>query len=158
MTVRMHGSHYDTHLLLRGRGPAFPRDYGPEDLERYHDWDPADDDSDADDDDNGNGRPPTLAAESSSSTDEDDDEENERPTAGTYARPRPYVRSVVPVHPREAMSCLVKNQLRIIQEQLDTEMANATQGVVMSEGAYLAMMNAVKVLWESVDPQLAEAN
>jgi hypothetical protein len=158
-TVWMHGPHDDAHLPAQGRGPAFTRDYAPEDLERWHDWDPSIDASDADDDDdNGNDRPPTLAAESSSSAEEYDDEENERPTAGTYARPRPYVRSVVPVHPREAVSCLVKNQLRIIQEQLDTEMANATQGVVMSEGAYLAMMNAVKVLWEAVDPQLAEAN
>ena len=56
------------------------------------------------------------------------------------------------------MSCLVKNQLRIIQEHLDTEMANASQGVVMSEGAYLAMMNAVKVLWEAVDPRPAAVN
>lgn len=155
-TVVLRTPAYDAHLPAQGRGPAFTRDYGPEDLERWHDWDPSIDGSDADDDGDDDVRPPTLAAESSSST--EDDEENERPTAGTYARPRPYVRSVVRVHPREAMSCLVKNQLRIIQEQLDTEMANATQGVVMSEGAYLAMMNAVKVLWEAVGPQLAEAN
>lgn len=158
MTVMMHGPRDDAHLPAQGRGPAFTRDYAPEDLERWHDWDPENDASDDDDDDNGNGQPPTLAAESSSSAEDDDDEENERPTAGTYARPRPYVRSVVRVHPQEAMSCLVKNQLRIIQEHLDTEMANASQGVVMGEGAYLAMMNAVKVLWEAVDPRPAAVN
>ena len=60
--------------------------------------------------------------------------------------------------PREAFGGLVKNQLRTIQEQLDTEMANAGQGVVMSEGAYLTMMNAVKVLWEQVDTRPEEVN
>jgi hypothetical protein len=154
-TVRIHGPPQERHILARARGPAFTRDYAPEDLERWHDWDPSVDGSDADDD-NSNDRPPTLAAESSST--EDDDDENERPTAGTYARPRPFVRSVVRVHPREALCFVVKHQLRIIQEQLDTEMANATQGVVMGEGAYLAMMNAVKVLWEAVDTQPAGVN
>jgi len=161
-TVVLQTPHHENHLQARARGPAFTRDYGPEDLERWHDWDPSVDASDADDNggDEDDQQPPTLAADSSSSSsaEEDDDDENERPTAGTYARPRPFVRSVVRVHPREAFNCLVKNELRTIQEQLDTEMANAAQGVVMSEGAYLTMMNAVKVLWEAVDPRPAEVN
>jgi hypothetical protein len=57
---------------------------------------------------------------------------------------------------QEARRVHVKNNLRIIQEQLDTEMANASRGVVMSEGAYLVMMTAIKVIWESVDPQPGE--
>ena len=155
-TVVMQTQHYESRLFTRARGPHFTRDYGPEDLERWHDWDPPDDVLDADDD-----RPPTLAAESSSSAEEeyeDEDEENETPTAGTYARPRPYVRSTVTVTWQEARRVHVKNNLRIIQEQLDTEMANASRGVVMSEGAYLAMMNAVKAIWESMDPQSGEVN
>ena len=95
-----------------------------------------------------------MDASSSSAEEEDheDEEGNERPTAGTYARPRPFMHSQARVHPRDELRNVAKRNLRIIQEQLDTEMANAAQGLVMGEGAYVAMMNAVKGLWESVDP------
>ena len=154
-TVVVQTPYDERHLVTRARGPLSTRDYGPEDLERWHDWDPSIDGSDADDDGNSN-QPPTVAAESSSSAEEDD--ENEIPTAGAYARPRPFVRSVVRVHPLEAYACTAKRNLRILQEQLDTEMANAAQGIVMSEGAYVAMMNAIKALWEQVDPHPTEVN
>ena len=89
------------------------------------------------------------AVASSSSEDEDG---NETPTAGTYARPRPFVRSEARIHPRAQRRDVVKRNLRIVQEQLDMEMANAAQGVVMSEGGYIAMMNAIKTLWEQLSP------
>ena len=155
-TVVLQTPHYlPRHRVTRAHGPAFTRIQGPEDLERWHDWGPADEGSDDDDDGN---RPPTLAAESSSSAEEDEDDENEIPTAGTYARPRRFARNVMRVTVQEARRVHVKNSLRIIQEQLDTEMANAAQGIVMSEGAYVAMMNAIKIVWESVDPQPEEVN
>ena len=136
------------------QSPAFRRWQTPEDIDRWHDWDPAVDGSDDDEDNDNNDQPLTLASESSSSAEEE--EEDETPTAGTYARPRPYARSTMRVTWQEARRVHVKNNLRIIQEQLDTEMANASRGVVMSEGAYLMMMTAIKVIWESVDPQPGE--
>ena len=45
----------------------------------------------------------------------------------------------------------IKDQLRIVQERVDAEMASASQGAVFSEGAYLDIMNAVKKIWEAVD-------
>ena len=45
----------------------------------------------------------------------------------------------------------IKRNLRTLQEQLDTEMANANNGTVMSEGAYVCMMEAVKKAWESTE-------
>ena len=78
------------------------------------------------------------------------------PTAGAYAQPRPYTdqsRQVAAVWQRRNHA---KRQLRVVQEQLDSEMANAREhGSVMSEGGYVAMMNAIKALWESVatDPE-----
>mgnify|MGYP004351099505 CR=1 FL=1 len=61
------------------------------------------------------------------------------------------MRSVVRVHPQGQRQDVAKRNLRIIQEQLDTEMANANNGVVMNEGAYVGMMNAVKHIWESAE-------
>jgi hypothetical protein len=123
-------------------------------------------DSDAPDEDLDEEHPPTLTAASSSSAEEDDDyddyyddddydddEGNERPTAGAYARPRPFVRSAGSAAAQDRLRAAAKRNLRIIQEQLDAEMANANQGIVMGEGAYVAMMNAVKGIWESVDLQ-----
>ncbi len=96
--------------------------------------------------------PPTLAAESSSSSETEEDDGTERPTAGTYARPRPFVRAAARIHPQDRRWEVAKRNLRIVQEQLDTEMASAAQGVVMSEGGYIAMMNAIKALWEQMCP------
>ena len=45
----------------------------------------------------------------------------------------------------------IKDQLRVVQERVDAEMASASQGAVFSEGAYLDVMNAVKTIWETVD-------
>ena len=92
--------------------------------------------------------PDDLAEQSGSS----EDDENEAPTAGAYAQPRAFVR--LGMARRESVAELVssiKGSLRAIQEQLDTEMANANNGVVMSEGAYVGMMNAVKHVWESAE-------
>tara|TARA_B100000575_G_C23132796_1_gene657399 strand:- start:1034 stop:2368 length:1335 start_codon:yes stop_codon:yes gene_type:complete len=96
--------------------------------------------------------PPTLAAASPSSSEAEEDDGTETPTAGAYARPRPFVRAAVRIHPQNQRWEVAKRNLRIVQEQLDTEMASATQGVVMSEGGYIAMMNAIKVLWEQLSP------
>ena len=92
--------------------------------------------------------PEELAEQSGSS----EDDENEAPTAGAYAQPRAFVR--LGVARRESVAELVssiKGSLRAMQEQLDTEMANANNGVVMNEGAYVGMMNAVKHIWESAE-------
>lgn len=140
----------------------------------WHNSDRSNEDSD-EGDEGGEEQPPTLAATSSSSSEEEegeeeedgeedddyydddyyDDEGNERPTAGTYARPRPFARGAVRAALQHHLRAAAKRNLRIIQEQLDTEMANANEGIVMSEGAYVAMMNAVKAVWESVDLQPA---
>lgn len=96
--------------------------------------------------------PPTLAAASPSSSEAEEDDGTETPTAGAYARPRPFVRAAVRIHPQNQRWEVAKRNLRIVQEQLDTEMASATQGVVMSEGGYIVMMNAIKVLWEQLSP------
>jgi len=45
----------------------------------------------------------------------------------------------------------VRQQLRVLQECLDTEMATAASGTPFSEGSYLSMMNAVKAIWQTVD-------
>ena len=114
---------------------------------------PTGDSTDADSNEDGEEAAPTLVDASSSSAEEEDHEDeegNERPTAGTYARPRPFY--YTPERCQAQLRNVAKRNLRIIQEQLDTEMANAAQGLVMGEGAYVAMMNAVKGLWESVDP------
>ena len=130
---------------IRGRGQRLARG----DPDRWPDRDS----TDADSNEGGEEAVPTLVDASSSSAEEEDyeDEEgNERPTAGTYARPRPFY--YTPERCQAQLRNVAKRNLRIIQEQLDTEMANAAQGLVMGEGAYVAMMNAVKGLWESVDP------
>ena len=142
------------HGVLQFVGRGLP------DPELWHDSDAPDEDLDEE-------HPPTLTAASSSSAEEDDDyddyyddddyddddEGNERPTAGAYARPRPFVRSAGSAAAQDRLRAAAKRNLRIIQEQLDAEMANANQGIVMGEGAYVAMMNAVKGIWESVDLQ-----
>ena len=92
--------------------------------------------------------PEELVEQSGSS----EDDENEAPTAGAYAQPRAFVR--LGMARRESVAELVssiKGSLRAMQEQLDTEMANANNGVVMNEGAYVGMMNAVKHIWESAE-------
>lgn len=97
--------------------------------------------------------PPALTAESSSSSEAEEDDGTETPTAGTYARPRPFVRAAARIYPQDHRWEVVKRNLRIVQEQLDTEMASAVQGVVMSEGGYIAMMNAIRALWEEMCPR-----
>ena len=80
-----------------GRGPAFTRDYAPEDLERRHDWD-LETTPRRRRRRQWHDHPPTLVAESSFSAEDDDDEENERLTA---ARDRGRMYSVVLQHPQE---------------------------------------------------------
>ena len=96
---------------------------------------------------------PQELAEHSVSSEYDDDEENNAPTAGAYASPRAFVR-FESLSRQERVTDLVKEikrNLRTLQEQLDTEMANANNGTVMSEGAYVCMMEAVKKAWESTE-------
>ena len=45
----------------------------------------------------------------------------------------------------------IQQQLRVLQECLDAEIATAADGTAFSEGAYLSMMNAVKAIWETVN-------
>ncbi len=45
----------------------------------------------------------------------------------------------------------VRQQLRVLQECLDAEMAVASDGTAFSEGSYLSMMNAVKAIWQTID-------
>ena len=134
-------------LLDEGAGRAPPiRGRGQRLARGDPDWWPERDSTDADSNEDGEEAAPTLVDASSSSAEEEDHEDeegNERPTAGTYARPRPFMHSQARVHPRDELRNVAKRNLRIIQEQLDTEMANAAQGLVMGEGAYVAMMNAV---------------
>ena len=92
--------------------------------------------------------PEELAEESGSS----EDDENEAPTAGAYAQPRAFVR--LGLSRRESVAELataIKGRLRAVQEHLDTEMANSNNGGVLSEGAYLGMMEAIKHIWESAE-------
>jgi hypothetical protein len=108
--------------------------------------------SDTNDDDDDDDGIPDLA-EHSGSSEYDDDEENEVPTAGAYARPRAFVRfeSLSRRERTHGMVTEIKRNLRTVQEKLDEEMANANKGIVMSEGAYLCMMQAVKKAWESTE-------
>ena len=104
-------------------------------------------DSYDEDDDGDDVALPELLEASSSSTDEDD--ENEDPTAGAYAHPRAFTR--LGATRRESVTDIVsaiKRNLRAVQEQLDAEIANASTGEVMSEGAYVSMMGAIKNAWE----------
>jgi len=92
--------------------------------------------------------PEELAEELGSS----EDDENEAPTAGAYAQPRAFVR--LGLTRRESVAELasaIKGSLRAVQEHLDTEMANSNNGVVLSEGAYVGMMDAIKHIWESAE-------
>ena len=87
--------------------------------------------------------PLMLAPESSSS-------EDEAPIAGHRMRLDPSISSrakLLSIRRNEA-----KQNLRIIQEQLETEMSNAQKGVVMTEGSYLIMMNALKAIWPLTKP------
>ena len=45
----------------------------------------------------------------------------------------------------------IKDHLRVVQERLDAEIVSASRGEVLSEGAYLDIMNAIKHIWETVD-------
>ena len=105
--------------------------------------------SDVESDDDESQFIPTELAEGSGSS---EDDENEAPTAGTYAQPRAFVR--LGLSRRESVAGLasaIKGRLRAVQEHLDTEMANSNDGVVLSEGAYLGMMEAIKHIWESAE-------
>jgi len=147
-TVVVPTIHYERHHHIhRQHGPLDLRDHARQSqYQELHDQD-ADNTGSEDDPE-----PPALVAESSSSSEAEEDDGTERPTAGTYARPRPFVRAAARIHPRDQRWEVAKRNLRIVQEQLDTEMANAVQGVVMSEGGYIAMMNAIKTLWEQMSP------
>jgi len=104
--------------------------------------------SDVESDDDDQDIPAELVEESGSS----EDDENEAPTAGAYAQPRAFVR--LGLSRRESVAELataIKGRLRAVQEHLDTEMANSNNGVVLSEGAYLGMMEAIKHIWESAE-------
>lgn len=92
-------------------------------------------------------------SESSSSQSEPEEGADVEIRMGRMARAR---RSLVfPAnHPRRLLpqdQTRIRHQLRVLQERLDAEMANASDGVAFSEGAYLSMMNAVKAIWETVD-------
>lgn len=140
--------HYDErHHVHRQHGPIDLR--GPAVERRYRELRDQDTDNTGSEDEP---QPPALAAESSSSSEAEEDDGTETPTAGTYARPRPFVRAAVRIHPQDQRWEVAKRNLRIVQEQLDTEMASAVQGTVMSEGGYIAMMNAIKALWEQMSP------
>lgn len=87
--------------------------------------------------------PLMLAPESSSS-------EDEAPIAGAHARLEPSISSraqTLSIHRNVA-----KQNLRIIQEQLETEISNAKEGIVMTDGAYLIMMNALMAIWPFTKP------
>lgn len=127
-----------------------PRDHAAEG--RYHELRDQDVDTTGSEGESEPPEPPALAAESSSSSEAEEDDGTETPTAGAYARPRPFVRAAARIHPQDLRWEAAKRNLRIVQEQLDTEMASAVQGVVMSEGGYIAMMNAIKTLWEQLSP------
>lgn len=142
----MPSTHYQRHILARAHAPGFVRDHSLEELERYRELGDQDADNSGWEDEP---LPPTPAEASSSSEDEDG---AETPTAWAYARPRRFIRGAACIHPQDQCRDVAKRNLRIVQEQLDTEMANAEQGIVMSEGAYVTIMNAIKVLWEQLDP------
>lgn len=96
-------------------------------------------DSDSDDEP----MPLMLAPESSSS-------EDEAPIAGAHARLEPSISSRA-----QTLSIrrnVAKQNLRIIQEQLETEISNAKEGIVMTDGAYLIMMNALMAIWPFTKP------
>jgi len=136
--------HYERHHINRQHGPLDLRHPAVE--RRYRELRDQDTDNTGSEDEP---QPPALAAASSSSEDEDG---AETPTAEAYARPRPFVRGAVCIHPQDQRWEVAKRNLRFVQEQLDTEMASAVQGAVMSEGGYIAMMNAIKALWEQMSP------
>ena len=78
-----------------GRGPPI-RGRGQRLARGDPDWWPDRDSTDADSNEDGEEAAPTLVDASSSSAEEEDHEDeegNERPTAGTYARPRPFMHS-----------------------------------------------------------------
>lgn len=138
----------ETHILALNHGPLDLRDRAHDgQYQELHDQD-ADDTGSEDDP-----QPQALEAGSSSSSEAEEEDGTETPTAGTYARPRPFVRASARIHPRDQRWEVAKHNLRIVQERLDAEMANAAQGVVMSEGGYIAMMNAIKTLWEQMSPR-----
>ena len=146
-TVVIPSIHYERHTLARAHAPGFVHAHLPGELERYRELRDQDADNSGWEDEP---LPPAMMEASSSS---EDDDGAETPTAGTYARPRRFVRATARIHPQDQRRDVAKRSLRIVQEQLDTEMANAAQGIVMSEGAYVAIMNAIKVIWEQLDPR-----
>jgi hypothetical protein len=146
-TVIIPSAHYEHHRFAQAHSPIGLRDHAPEG--QYQELRDQDADNTGSE---GDPQPPALVAESSSSSEAEEDDGTETPTAGTYARPRPFVRAAARIHPRDQRWEVAKRNLRIVQEQLDTEMASAVQGVVMSEGGYIAMMNAIKTLWEQLSP------
>jgi len=99
--------------------------------------------------------PPALEAhsESSSSQSEDEDAADVQVRMGRMGRAR---RSLVfPANHTGRMlsqqQTHIQQQLRVLQECLDAEIATAADGTAFSEGAYLSMMNAVKAIWETVN-------
>lgn len=99
--------------------------------------------------------PPALQAhsESSSSQSEPEDGADEEVRVRRLARAR---RSLVfPTNHTGLMlsqqQIRIRQQLRVLQECLDAEIATAADGTAFSEGAYLSMINAVKTIWETVD-------
>ena len=96
--------------------------------------------------------PPALRAysDSSSSQSEPEDGADVEVRMGRLTRAR---RSLVfttnrPGRMLSQHQTFVRQQLRVLQECLDTEMAN---GTAFSEGSYLRMMNATKAIWQTMD-------
>ena len=46
---------------------------------------------------------------------------------------------------------MIRRHLRTVQEHMDEQIVAAAAGHVLTDGAYMGVMNAIKGIWEMVD-------
>ena len=144
-TVVVETQHFESHLIARSTNSlgGEPREGTPyRQPEPYSEASGSESDSEP--------IPVRLASESSSAS---DDEEQTHPRA--WHRPYPPALhrqgSVHIRHLRNTHRDVIRRHLRTVQEHMDEQIVAAAAGHVLTDGAYMGVMNAIKGIWEMVD-------